>query len=810
MACQANAWCEAGDEFGRNCPSGTHVAAPGSSTSAACVACAAGEYCPVGAGLQTCPAGTYQATASAGTCTPAPEGKAAPTTASTSVPASCAAGTHAKTGATGCHPCPAGFQCPGDSTEVLCSIGSYSPAGLAACTACVPGQLCLRAGMSAPEPCPSGHYCPDPATAPVAAPVGSFSFGGTGATGLAATQACHSGYTCTTTGAIGPHAAPCEAGFLSGAGETVCRATSDGAYTLRGAGAETACPLGYYCAQAEAYYPLPCPKGTFGAGAGLTAASGCTPCTGGKSCDMPGLTPAFSLGDCDEGYFCTAGAWTPRPRGDIDAAEGATGGLCTEGHYCPSGTTAPAPCPSGTYLASPGMTREADCLACPAGSFCGGAGSSAPTGTCQAGSFCPEGSASATASQTRAGHYTPSGSASEIACAPGSYASSAGQAACTACDAGSHCATTGLEAGSPCQAGAYCPSGAVRPRACLAGSYQPTAAASDSGACLPCPAGKVCPTEGLSAQGTDCAAGYICYSAAWTATPAISLATPTAASGGCATAYADHFGLCPPGHHCAAGSTCPTRCPAGTYQPAEGATAASFCLTCPAGSHCDTAGLSAPSGLCPGGYYCPAGAQSATALVCPPGHQCPEGAPDKASCAPGTSTKSAAGGALTCTECLEGTYCLAANEAPVPCPVNHYCPAATTHADAFPCPAGTSTGGSAGATALAGCISLGAADWIKGPGWGGGVFTGPSYGGAVEPGYLNSAGGATHSRPSGASLCPRGATCTGGVSTPCPVGQFCSDFGLAQAGGSATTGSCSAGHWCPEAATSPVPNGVAA
>jgi len=105
---------------------------------------------------------------------------------------------------------------------VPCAVGTYSAGGLAACVACVAGQLCRQAGMRAPEPCPSGHYCPDPSAAPIAAPVGTFSLGGPGATSLAATQACHSGYTCTSTGAIGPHAAPCAAGQYSGADETAC------------------------------------------------------------------------------------------------------------------------------------------------------------------------------------------------------------------------------------------------------------------------------------------------------------------------------------------------------------------------------------------------------------------------------------------------------------------------------------------------------------------------------------------------------------------------------------------------------------
>jgi hypothetical protein len=66
--------------------------------------------------------------------------------------------------------------------------------------------------MSAAEPCPSGYYCPDPTAAPVPAPVGSYSLGGFTAAAESDTLQCQLGYTCTSTGAIGPHAAPCAAG----------------------------------------------------------------------------------------------------------------------------------------------------------------------------------------------------------------------------------------------------------------------------------------------------------------------------------------------------------------------------------------------------------------------------------------------------------------------------------------------------------------------------------------------------------------------------------------------------------------------
>ena len=232
------------------------------------------------------------------------------------------------------------------------------------------------------------------------------------------------------------------------------------------------------------------------------------------------------------------------------------------------------------------MRKATDCLPCPAGSYCAGTGSAAPTGKCEAGYYCTgaegaetAGASSAQEAETPAGSYSPAGSAKPIQCPPGTYSTAAKQAACTPCDAGKSCPARGMTAGTACLAGVYCPLesgslvGTVHPRTCLAGTYQPLAAASAAGACLACAAGKVCAADGLASAGAPCAAGYICWRGAFTTTPARSLGTPTA-SAACTsscmydshakTCWSDDYGLCPPGHHCSSGGTCPTACAAGT------------------------------------------------------------------------------------------------------------------------------------------------------------------------------------------------------------------------------------------------------
>ena len=56
---------------------------------------------------------------------------------------------------------------------------------------------------------------------------------------------------------------------------------------------------------------------------------------------MPGR--ANVTGDCSAGFWCINGSATSTP------TDGITGQRCPEGHYCPIGTTAPVPCPLGTW-----------------------------------------------------------------------------------------------------------------------------------------------------------------------------------------------------------------------------------------------------------------------------------------------------------------------------------------------------------------------------------------------------------------------------------------------------------------------------
>jgi len=99
--------------------------------------------------------------------------------------------------------------------------------------------------------------------------------------------------------------------------------------------------------------------------------------------------------------------------------------------------------------------------------------------------------------------------------------------------------------------------------------------------------------------------------------------------------------------------------------PTEGAKIAADCLPCNGGHVCGPAeGVVTPVG-CPSGHYCPgstttaivgAGAAPVTAKQCTVGHSCPLNVHALYKCQLGTSA--GAVGAVACTTCPAGKFCL--------------------------------------------------------------------------------------------------------------------------------------------------------
>ncbi len=165
---------------------------------------------------------------------------------------------------------------------------------------------------------------------------------------------------------------PCDPGYTCSEGSTSPRPSDDlcplGYYCTDGRTA-TACPAGKICCRLQLKFTfvavftklndshnIPAEKlfsmvlsmnltGTYGNTTGASSAQ--------QGCQV-----------CPQGWYCPEG----------------TAGLptqilfCPRGHYCPAGTERyrQYPCPVGTYNSDLGAVREADCLPCPAGSFCAG------------------------------------------------------------------------------------------------------------------------------------------------------------------------------------------------------------------------------------------------------------------------------------------------------------------------------------------------------------------------------------------------------------------------------------------------------
>jgi hypothetical protein len=71
-----------------------------------------------------------------------------------------------------------------------------------------------------------------------------------------------------------------------------------------------------------------------------------------------------------QGFFCTEGSFTSAPSfpgPPFLPVPFEYGGLCPRGGYCPAGSSAPIPCPLGTFLNSSGQSTADDCLSCTPG-----------------------------------------------------------------------------------------------------------------------------------------------------------------------------------------------------------------------------------------------------------------------------------------------------------------------------------------------------------------------------------------------------------------------------------------------------------
>ena len=256
---------------------------------------------------------------------------------------------------------------------------------------------------------------------------------------------------------------------MNSTGADAC-ATCPGGYYCDGVYTKTyfECPQGSFCPAGTGTSRPTCPKGTYGASAGLKSSGECTTCPSGHYCGSRGLTQ--TSGPCSEGFYCPAGSQNDKGGNGTIAQR-----ICPVGAFCVGGVGSPELCPAGTFNPQTGITSRSDCTLCTDGSYCATPGLAAVTGPCDAGYFCRRGVESATPST---GKYLQGGM---------------------------------WRGGDICVSGEYCPEETVVPNLCAAGTYNDV---NGTSVCSPCPSGFYCPTNTANAAYEElvlaCPAGYYC------------------------------------------------------------------------------------------------------------------------------------------------------------------------------------------------------------------------------------------------------------------------------------------------------------
>ncbi|XP_075695379.1 uncharacterized protein LOC142661742 isoform X3 [Rhinoderma darwinii] len=658
--------------------------------------CSSGHYCPEGTHTpQPCPAGTWSDVEGLGNrleCRPCPAGYFCNYSGLASPSGQCAPGYYCSGGAKARTPtdsllgglCPPGHYClSGSSGPILCPAGTYMiQSGAAECDVCPAGKYCIP-GMSH-QPCPRGFYCLQGTSLdwkPCQPGTYSSELGLDSAAGC---RVCDGGKHCmfyNSTSVTGD----CAEGYYCFAGSQ----RPDPEEEIPGSAGP--CPPGHFCPRGSVV-STPCPLGTFSSRIKLHSEADCTPCVPGHYCDSPGLV--LPAGPCSEGFYCISSSISPRL-----SSVSPMGGPCPKGHFCSVGSSAPQPCPPGTFNA---IERQGICQPCTEGFFCLNSTTSLEGKACPPGFYCPAGTFSPGQFPCPRGTYNPQRGSQLLRdcfpCDPGHYCDTPGQTRVSGlCSEGYFC-THSVKTSTPnqgilgdvCPTGYYCPAGTVIPHPCPAGLYSNTSANVGPEACVRCEPGYFCDRPGLAAPNGPCDAGYYCTGASVSPHPS----KVTSSGGPCPTGhfcpqgsqtpqvcpagtFSQYLGQascseCPEGLYCPVQSTntticpegyyCPKRttfaeqypCPQGTFSRTQGATDIGTCLPCPSGMFCSKLGLGRPEGFCAPGWFCPVGSISDKPVypleipgttissnlsrysrMCPPGTFCPQGSSYAIPCTPG-------------------------------------------------------------------------------------------------------------------------------------------------------------------------------
>ncbi|KAI4815467.1 hypothetical protein KUCAC02_005611 [Chaenocephalus aceratus] len=648
--CPEGSYCPEGTVQPLPCKPGTYVAVTHATE---CEPCVAGWYCVSGS-LYLCPPGFYCPERTGFDSRGCPEGTYGPDPGYWSV--------------SQCRQCDGGHYCSsrnGTAVTGQCQEGYYCSHGNTS------PQPLLRAAEEG-GPCPAGHYCPQAAINPLPCPrllvpsgecwEGFFCLGGADRPDPPLIDSrggpCPKGYYCSE-GSVAPQ--QCPLGTISTEDSRAgCGACPQGFYCPGNNGSLSRtyeCPVGHYCPSGTwSKHQYPCPAGSINPHTRMAQPQDCLLCPPGSFCLSPGKSVA--TGQCEAGYYCLSGAWSPTPE-DGET----TGDRCPEGHYCPQGSSAPVPCPIGRYSNTTRNRYLSDCLTCP-----------------------PEGSLSLLIFVQRAITAQAKLTAASRPLYPAHLEICAHLDLVDRCLAYQEptriylvrevlqflwtgCSHWGLlfwpeegPTGGRCSPGSYCPQG--------------------TSLMVPCPASTFSSIDGaVSIEATTVLKGVqsqapVLQALSWeglrlSLRPTVQLVTrgltaphglrhlPTSSvpRGGSArqdqcldisqaiaahlamcvhsvvlsrtyvalahfnlyldntlvtAAHQSYGDVCPMGHICPQGSGLPIPCPAGSFLPEPGASSPTQCRRCPPGKYCVSPGSSQPTGLCFAGFFCSGDTESPT------------------------------------------------------------------------------------------------------------------------------------------------------------------------------------------------------
>jgi hypothetical protein len=390
--CVRGSWSTEGSDACAACPLGTHGNSEGGqNVTAACILCEAGKvqsnegstYC------EACDGGSYQNSTGSYECKPCEQGRFSGI-ASDSCEA-CEKGKYAEVNAPACTECEAGFHnsVRGHYVCEECLDGSYSLDGAADCTTCAAGQYGEIGGVKN-----ASEYC----------------------------KACGPGMYQSALGKL--ECINCLAGQYGSEGSSsdACSGRcSAGSWSLAGHRACTECGPGRYGGSdnrqdSEDEQCQNCEPGKFQDNDGMTY---CEACYGGFFQPTNGST---TCEPCGMGTYSGPGAEICDRCGNGTISTGSTSSCsaCPEGLFADISVCAPCPlgsaCTEGVReVCAPGyysdMTHATVCDACPGGRYGGSSGysSSECTGNCSAGFHCLPGSRSPMQKACATGTYCPNG-----------------------------------------------------------------------------------------------------------------------------------------------------------------------------------------------------------------------------------------------------------------------------------------------------------------------------------------------------------------------------------------------------------------